>query len=88
MLDKAIDAAAWIVVLFILGPLIIIIGGSFTETPWVAFPPTGFTLRWYQQLMHRGDFLQLVRYQYRSRAAVQRCRHGARRTGRDGLAPA
>ena len=58
MIDKVIDAVGWLVVLFILGPLVIIIGGSFTETPYVAFPPTGFTLRWYQQLMHRGDFLQ------------------------------
>jgi putative spermidine/putrescine transport system permease protein len=58
MLDRVIDAAAWVVVLFILGPLIVIIGGSFTETPYVAFPPVGFTLRWYAQLMHRGDFLQ------------------------------
>jgi putative spermidine/putrescine transport system permease protein len=57
MLDKVINAAAWLVVLFILGPLVIIIGGSFTETPYVAFPPTGFTLRWYAQLMHRRDFL-------------------------------
>ena len=57
MLDRAIDVAGWLVVLFILGPLVIIIGGSFTETPYVAFPPTGFTLRWYEQLMHRRDFL-------------------------------
>ncbi len=57
MLDKAIDLAGWLVVLFILGPLVIIVGGSFTETPYVAFPPTGFTLRWYAQLMHRRDFL-------------------------------
>ncbi len=57
MLDKAINGFAWLVVLFILSPLIIIIGGSFTETPYVAFPPAGFTLRWYAQLMHRGDFL-------------------------------
>lgn len=57
MLDRILDAAGWIVVLFILGPLVIIVGGSFTETPYVAFPPTGFTLRWYEQLMHRRDFL-------------------------------
>ena len=57
MLDKAIDAAGWVVVLFILCPLVIIIGGSFTETPYVAFPPAGFTLRWYGQLLHRRDFL-------------------------------
>jgi putative spermidine/putrescine transport system permease protein len=57
MVGKAINAAAWLVVLFILSPLIVIIGGSFTQTPYVAFPPVGFTLRWYNQLMHRGDFL-------------------------------
>jgi putative spermidine/putrescine transport system permease protein len=58
MVDRVIDAIGWLVILFILGPLIIIIGGSFTQTPYVAFPPIGFTLRWYEQLMHRGDFLQ------------------------------
>lgn len=56
-IDRTITAAAWLVVLFILGPLIVIIGGSVTETPFVAFPPTGFTLRWYEQLLHRRDFL-------------------------------
>lgn len=58
MVDRVIDWIGWLVVAFILGPLVIIIGGSFTETPYVAFPPVGFTLRWYEQLMHRGDFLQ------------------------------
>lgn len=57
MLDKLIDGVGWLVVLFILGPLVVIVGGSFTETPYVAFPPVGFTLRWYEQLMHRTDFL-------------------------------
>ena len=57
MLDRALNLLGWLVVLFILGPLIVIIGGSFTTTPYVAFPPAGFTLRWYVQLMHRGDFL-------------------------------
>lgn len=58
MIDKVIGGVGWLVALFILGPLVIIIGGSFTQTPYVAFPPIGFTLRWYDQLMHRGDFLQ------------------------------
>ena len=56
MLDRAIGVAGWLVVLFILGPLVVIVGGSFTETPYVAFPPAGFTLRWYEQLIHRRDF--------------------------------
>jgi putative spermidine/putrescine transport system permease protein len=58
MFDQLVKGFAWLVVLFILSPLIIIIGGSFTETNYVAFPPHGFTLRWYQQLMGRQDFLQ------------------------------
>ena len=58
MVDRLMKGIAWLVVLFILSPLVIIIGGSFTETTYVAFPPAGFTLRWYQQLMGRHDFLQ------------------------------
>ena len=58
MFDRMVNASAWLVVLFILSPLVIIIGGSFTETNYVAFPPHGFTLRWYKQLMGRQDFLQ------------------------------
>jgi putative spermidine/putrescine transport system permease protein len=58
MFDRVVNASAWLVVLFILSPLIIIIGGSFTETTYVAFPPQGFTLRWYQQLAGRQDFLE------------------------------
>lgn len=57
MLERAMAVAGWVVVGFILGPLVVIVGGSFTETPFVAFPPQGFTWRWYVQLMHRGDFL-------------------------------
>lgn len=58
MLDRAIALAGWLVVLFLLGPLVVIVGGSFTETPYVAFPPVGFTWRWYAQLLNRADFLQ------------------------------
>lgn len=57
-LDRGLGAVAWLVVAFILGPLVVIVGGSFTETPYVAFPPVGFTWRWYQQLLNRPDFLQ------------------------------
>ena len=58
MLDRCIAVVGWLVIAFILGPLVVIVGGSFTETPYVAFPPVGFTWRWYEQLLHRGDFLR------------------------------
>lgn len=56
-MDRFLDVAAWLVIIFLIGPLVVIIGGSFTETPYVAFPPVGFTLDWYYQLLHRVDFL-------------------------------
>ncbi|MGC4029713.1 MAG: ABC transporter permease [Steroidobacteraceae bacterium] len=58
MFDRALTVMAWLVVAFILGPLIVIIGASFTTTPFVAFPPQGFTLHWYEELLGRGDFLE------------------------------
>jgi putative spermidine/putrescine transport system permease protein len=54
---RLINGLAWFAVLFIVAPLVVIFAGSFTTTPYVAFPPIGFTLRWYEQLMHNQDFL-------------------------------
>jgi putative spermidine/putrescine transport system permease protein len=36
---------------FILLPIIIPIGISFSDTPFVVFPPKGFTLRWYAKVL-------------------------------------
>jgi putative spermidine/putrescine transport system permease protein len=58
MFGRGLTFAAALVVAFILGPLIVIIGASFTTTPYVAFPPQGFTLKWYGILMGKKDFLQ------------------------------
>jgi putative spermidine/putrescine transport system permease protein len=56
-MPRLVNILAWLVVLFLLAPLMIIAAGSFTTTSYVAFPPVGFTLRWYNQLMQRPDFL-------------------------------
>lgn len=58
MFHRAVAVAAWAVVLFLLGPLVAVVGGSFSDTPYVAFPPQGLTLRWYGLLLQRGDFLE------------------------------
>jgi len=58
MFDRVLKLAAWLTVIFLLGPLIVIVGASFTTTPYVAFPPQGFTLKWYQQLLGKPDFMQ------------------------------
>ena len=51
-------AVAWLTLLFLLGPLVAVVGGSVSDTPYVAFPPQGFTWRWYGLLLHRADFLR------------------------------
>ena len=43
----AIRLVAWAILLFLLLPLVILIGASFSTLNYVAFPPTGFTFDWY-----------------------------------------
>lgn len=57
MLDRVVNLVAWGVVGFILLPLVVIVGGSVTERPFVEFPPTGFTFKWYEKLLLREDFV-------------------------------
>jgi putative spermidine/putrescine transport system permease protein len=54
--NRAVSIAAWAVVAFLMAPLIVVVGGSFTESAYVAFPPQGFSLKWYAQLLERKDF--------------------------------
>lgn len=54
--------AAALVVAFILAPLVVIVGASFTTTPYIHFPPVGFTLEWYERLFRRDDFLESFWY--------------------------
>ncbi len=58
MFERLLSVMAWLVVLFLIVPLIVIVGASFTTTPYVSFPPQGFTLKWYQQLSTQKDFIR------------------------------
>ena len=40
-----------LVMVYILAPLAVIVASSFGTTGYVAFPPQGFTLRWYEQAL-------------------------------------
>jgi putative spermidine/putrescine transport system permease protein len=39
------------ILLFVLGPLVVVAGVSFTAGEYVAFPPQGFSLRWYEEVL-------------------------------------
>lgn len=40
--------------IFSLAPLVVIVGASVTRSTVVNFPPHGFTLRWYREVIHNG----------------------------------
>lgn len=46
-----------LVMVYILAPLAVIVASSFGTTGYVAFPPQGFTLRWYQQALANDRYV-------------------------------
>lgn len=54
----ALAIFAWIAVLYLMLPLAIIIGTSFTTTEFLRFPPEGLTLRWYAAFLADPSYLQ------------------------------
>jgi hypothetical protein len=41
---------------FILAPLLVTVAISFSDTPYVVFPPRGFTMSWYAKVLQDSDF--------------------------------
>jgi putative spermidine/putrescine transport system permease protein len=46
-----------LVYIFLIGPLFIIAGASFGTEEYLQFPPKGFTLHWFQNILEVGNFL-------------------------------
>ena len=46
------------VVIFMIGPVLVLAGASFTTTSFVKFPPEGFTLDWYTGLLADEDIVR------------------------------
>ncbi|WP_454651219.1 ABC transporter permease [Bradyrhizobium liaoningense] len=45
-----------LVLFFLASPIVILICGSFTATSYIEFPPTSFSLRWYQQYLATAEW--------------------------------
>jgi putative spermidine/putrescine transport system permease protein len=50
------------VLLFIAAPLLVTVAMSVSDTMFVAFPPKGFTLRWYGKVLADPDFQQALSF--------------------------
>ena len=44
-------------VLVLLAPLAVVVGVSFSQSEFIAFPPQGWSLRWYQEVLGSGTYL-------------------------------
>ncbi|PWJ16124.1 ABC transporter permease [Jannaschia seohaensis] len=55
-IHPALAAFAVVTFLFLLGPLIIIVGTSLSDTVFLAFPPQGLTLRWFENAFEISAF--------------------------------
>jgi putative spermidine/putrescine transport system permease protein len=55
-------AMTGLIALFLLVPLALPIALSFSDTPFVVFPPQGFTLRWYWAVLNEPDFTSSFRF--------------------------
>jgi len=45
------------VAVFMLAPLIVIIGASFSESQFISFPPKGLSFKWYEKIIASSDYL-------------------------------
>ncbi|MCS0495688.1 ABC transporter permease [Ancylobacter sp. MQZ15Z-1] len=56
----ALSLLAWAVLVFLILPLFVVIAISFTTTEFLAFPPVGFTLRWYQRFLADPSYVDSI----------------------------
>jgi len=53
-----LTAAAIAVFLFLIAPLVIVLGAAFNEATFLAFPPHGLSLRWFERVLDQESFMR------------------------------
>lgn len=53
-----------LILFFLLFPLLVIVGTSFTETDYLAFPPKGLTLKWYKVFLQDPTYIEAIRLSF------------------------
>ncbi|QFU17516.1 ABC transporter permease [Microvirga thermotolerans] len=49
-----------LVLIFVLAPLIVVAGVSVSESQFIAFPPTGFSLRWFAAIFESDSYVRAL----------------------------
>jgi putative spermidine/putrescine transport system permease protein len=55
-LPPALIAFTVLVYVFLMGPLVIVIGAALSDTTYLTFPPQGLTLRWFERIFEMAAF--------------------------------
>lgn len=58
--DAALAGFGWLVLLYLVLPLAVLIGSSFTTTTYLQFPPEGLTWHWYAACLSDPSYLQAL----------------------------
>jgi putative spermidine/putrescine transport system permease protein len=56
----ALVLVAALVYLFLVGPLVIVLGASLSDTTYLTFPPRGLSLRWFQNIFEISAFRRTI----------------------------
>ncbi len=65
MIGRALfHAFIGLIYLFITLPILVVLVASVSTTPYLVFPPRGFTLRWFADLNQLGDFIVAFEYSF------------------------
>jgi len=59
-----------LILLFLLGPLLVVAVFSLNPTPYIQFPPVGVTLRWYEKFFASPEFMNSMWLSLKVAAAV------------------
>lgn len=60
--SKSLLLVTILVYVFLIGPLLVIVASSFSDTTYLKFPGEGFTLKWYAQILKIKSFGSAARY--------------------------
>ncbi len=55
-LSPSLIAFAILVYLFLMGPMVIVIGAALSDTGYLTFPPQGLTLHWFERIFEMSAF--------------------------------
>jgi putative spermidine/putrescine transport system permease protein len=57
----AFGALVGLILLFLVAPIVVVLATAFGTSPYPVFPPSGFTLKWFEKVLTTRDVLEAAR---------------------------